>query len=200
VAPAGNTGEETKERMVSAARDLLLQGGLPGLSMRAVAHECGVSATAIYRHFEDKDHLLSAAVLQGFRLFACYLQTAFKECEPGARLVTLMRRYFDFACENRNDYRLIFMTDCEQQSLPRLDEASRREIRATFQMLQDCITESQRAGLVMAGDPRSLAAYAWSSLHGLASLIVGGNLGASEDEIVLLIDQHLVLLSRSLKC
>lgn len=184
--------------MISAARDLLLQGGLPGLSMRAVARECGVSATAIYRHFEDKDDLLSAAVLQGFRSFGHYLRSAFKECEPGARLATLMRRYFDFACENQSDYRLIFMTDCEQQSLPRLDEASRREILGTFQMLQDCITESQQAGLVVQGEPRALAAYAWSSLHGLASLIIGGNLGANEDEIVALIDQHLVLLSRSL--
>jgi AcrR family transcriptional regulator len=199
VAPAGNSGEETKEHLVSAARDLLLQGGLPGLSMRAVARECGVSATAIYRHFEDKDDLLSAAVLQGFRLFARYLKTAFKECEPEARLAALMRHYFDFACENSNDYRLIFMTDCEQLSLPRLDEAQQREINGTFQMLQDCITESQQAGLVTCGEPRSLAAYAWSSLHGLASLIVSGNLGASEDERASLIDQHLELLSRSLK-
>jgi len=194
----GNSGEETKERLVSAARDLLLHGGLPALSMRSVAGECGVSATAIYRHFEDKDDLLSAAVLQGFRIFACYLRGALKKRSPGARLAALMRSYFDFACENRNDYRLIFMTDCQQLSLPRLDEASRREISWTFQTLQDCIEENQQACLMSEGEARSLAAYVWSSLHGLASLIVSGNLGESEEEIGSLVDQHLRLLERSL--
>lgn len=186
--------------MLAVARDVLITEGLVGLSMRGVAKEVGLSATAIYRHFKDKDHLVSAAVLQGFRVFASYLLDALEQGSAEARLQTIGRRYFDFAIENQRDYQLIFMTDCKLLALPRLDETSRKEINGTFQMLMDRIVECQREKIVRKGDARSLAAYTWASMHGLASLIVSGNLGESDEEIAALTEQHLRLLLISLRC
>ncbi len=197
--PARRTAEDTtKQRLVQAARDLLLTGGLPSVSMRRVGSACGLSATAIYRHFEDKDALLAAAVLQGFRTFGSYLLSALEKRTPQARLRHLMRRYFDFSAEHPQDYRLIFMTDCDQLALPNLDEAARQEISGTFQMLQDRIVECQVTGCCRNGDPRSLAAFVWASLHGLAALMVSGNLGVTARERDKLVEQHIELAERAL--
>ena len=45
----------TAADIVAAARDLFLEAGPSGMTMRAVAKRVGISATAIYRHFDDKE-------------------------------------------------------------------------------------------------------------------------------------------------
>src|SRR5690606_17936636 len=120
--------DNKKQELAQAARDQLLLAGLSGLSMRKVASACGVSATAIYRHYQDKDELVAQAVLEGFRIFGSYLMAALQHRTPIRRFRVLGRRYLDFALENPADYRLIFMTDCRELGMTHLDELSRREI------------------------------------------------------------------------
>lgn len=191
---ASETG--TREQLVRAARDLLIEGGLGAVSMRRVASQCGLSATAIYRHFPDKDALLSAAVLDGFRRFGAYLLDALEKPTPLDRYRHIGRRYFDFARDHRHEYQLIFMTDCAGLGLQKLDETSKQEISGTFQLLQDRIAECQAAGLFEAGDSRAFAASVWASVHGLASLIITGQL--ESDETDGLIELHLRLIEASL--
>lgn len=167
--------------------------------MRKVAGVCGISATAIYRHYRDKDELVAQAVLESFRIFGSYLMDALEERTPIKRFRVLGRRYFDFALENSADYRLIFMTDCRQLGMKHLDELSRREISGTFQLLHDRIHECQRAGVFIKGDPRALAASVWASTHGLSSLLVTGNLSEDPNEIETLIQLHLNHIERGLK-
>jgi AcrR family transcriptional regulator len=190
--------EPTRDKLLHSARELLVEEGLSGVSMRRVATGSGVSATAIYRHFEDKDALLAAAVVESFRLFGSYLLDALEQPTPEKRLRQMGQRYFDFALEHRHDYQLIFMTNCADLGLSRLDETGKREISGTFQMLQDRIVECQKAGVVKKGDPRSLSAWVWSSIHGLAALIITGNLDVGEKENAVLIEQQLDLIDRSL--
>lgn len=193
-----DTSDNKKRDLSRAARDILIQDGLSGLSMRKVASACDVSATAIYRHFEDKDALLASAVIEGFRIFGSYLMDALEEATPDARFRTMLQRYFDFALENREDYRLIFMTDCEKLGLHKLDEVSEREAAGTFQLLQDRIAECQSSAYFKAGDSRTLAASVWSSVHGLASLFLTGNLGSDPAETQKLIQAHAHLVERAL--
>jgi len=150
-------------------------------------------------HYQDKDELVAQAVLEGFRIFGSYLMDALEHSTPIRRFRVLGRRYLDFALENPADYRLIFMTDCRELGMTHLDELSRREISGTFQLLQDRISECQRAGVFSKGDPRTLAASVWASNHGLSSLIVTGNLSEDPVEIEALIKRHLNLIERGLK-
>lgn len=190
--------EGTREELVAAARDILLDGGLPSFSMRRVASVCGVSATAIYRHFTDKDALLAATVVEGFRIFSSYLLDSLEKTTPRARFRHIGQRYFDFAREHPQDYRLIFMTNCEELGLTQLDETAQREIGGTFQLLQDRVAECQKHGLFRRGDPRSLAAYVWASVHGLSSLIINQNLQLVPKDVDKLIKQQLDLIEASL--
>jgi len=150
-----------------------------------------VSATAIYRHFEDKDALLSAAVVQGAQVFARYLLDALKETTALARLQRMGQRYFDFAADHRHDYQILFMTDCKQTGMQKLDERAQRETRGTFLMLVDRVVECQTTGEVQPGDPTALAVYIWSSFHGLASLKITGRVSVDETVYTQLVNQQI---------
>ena len=172
---------DTREQILVAARDLVVCEGLIGFSMRKVAKACGLSATAIYRHFEDKDALLTRAVQEGFRIFGAYLMDALQESSPLDRLRCSGKRYFDFSEDHARYYALIFMTDCKALGLQQLDQQADGEARGTFQFLVDRIVECQRAKVVRTGDSEAIAVWVWSSLHGLASLRLSGNLDVEAD-------------------
>ena len=55
----------SKDRIFSAAKTVLEQEGIPGLSMRRIAQESGMSPMSLYRHFADKDALLDALMSDG---------------------------------------------------------------------------------------------------------------------------------------
>ncbi len=187
----------TRQALLRAAQELLIDEGFGGLSMRRVAARCGVSATAIYRHFEDKDALLCAAVVDGFRLFGTYLMQSLKAPTPRERLRVMGQRYFDFAFERPHEYQVIFMLDCSKMGLSKLDEHAKKEIDGTFVMLMDRLKECQDAGVVRAGDTRALAVYYWSTVHGLASLMLSGGLDVGPEENRKLVEQQLELLLRA---
>ena len=67
---------ELRERISAAAQELYLREGVEGVSMRKVADMVGVSAPAIYRHFENKDALLDEIVVRGLRILEQYLRPA----------------------------------------------------------------------------------------------------------------------------
>ena len=71
-----------------AAMELLEQDGAAGLSVRAVARHAGVSPGAPYRHYADRDALVSAVAAEGYRKLAGYLRAAhpspmLRACLPG---------------------------------------------------------------------------------------------------------------------
>lgn len=59
-----------RERLLEAAARCIAQGGLPGLSMAAVAAEAGVSRPTVYRYFEDRSALLEATLFYAGRSLA----------------------------------------------------------------------------------------------------------------------------------
>src|ERR1700739_5144341 len=59
-----------------AAKELLEEDGAAGLSVRAVARRAGVSPGAPYRHYADRDALVSAVAAEGYRELAEQLVAA----------------------------------------------------------------------------------------------------------------------------
>ena len=55
-----------KDRIFNAAKAVLAKDGISGLSIRSVAEAAGLSPMAMYRHFENKDALVNALMLDGF--------------------------------------------------------------------------------------------------------------------------------------
>ena len=58
-----------RQELMELAEKHLVEGGVRDLSLRALAREIGVSQTAPYRHFRDKNALLAALATEGFKRF-----------------------------------------------------------------------------------------------------------------------------------
>src|SRR5687768_2852915 len=104
---------DTRQHILSEARELFLKKGLSGVSMRAVADGVGVSATALYRHFNDKDALLASLLGEAFGTFGSYLGRCLGGSTPLERFRICGRGYVEFALDHPRDYELMFLTNCD---------------------------------------------------------------------------------------
>src|SRR6478609_11521975 len=149
--------DDTRALLVTAARDLFLEAGEPGFSLREVARRVGISPAAVYRHFEGKEALIFAACTQGFEVFSSYLVRALSAQTPLERALAACDQYRAFGIENPLDYRFIFMSHAEQIQLakntallpkggPVLPQSS------TFQFLVDRVGECMDARVIARGD------------------------------------------------
>ena len=173
---------ETRQQILIEARELFLEGGLTGFSMRTVAERVGVSATALYRHFDDKDALLASLLGEAFGTFGSYLGRALAGRTPLERLRLTGAAYLDFALEHPRDYELMFLTNCSELGFKKIFKETGDRSRGTFEFLVDRIEDCIKAGVFARRDARELALYAWSTVHGVASLWLFGQLRETMDE------------------
>ncbi|HUN51336.1 MAG TPA: TetR/AcrR family transcriptional regulator [Candidatus Sulfotelmatobacter sp.] len=159
--------------LVRTALRLIGRGGIAALSLREVAKRAGVSASAVYRHYADKEALLAAVAAEGFgRLNAAFVAAlAAAPRQPRARLVALGQAYAAFALGHPEQYRLMFgngRTDSR-------DERLVAEARQSFRHLEEAVA----ATLGRAADEPAViagAVAAWSLVHGYAMLRLDGRL------------------------
>src|SRR5687768_3177132 len=157
--------EDIKSRIVAAARALYMERGPESVTMRAVAERVGVTATALYRHFADKDAILREVVGEGSRLLGSHLFRALEAPTPLERLRATALAYLDFALAQPQAYRALFEPEGEEETSP--VHAQRGAIR---RFLRDRVREAMDAGVLAEGDPEGIALTLWSLLHGLAAL------------------------------
>ena len=152
--------------------------------MRAVGEKLGVSRTALYRHFSDKQALLAAVGREGFRMLRLALTEAWETHGRGRRGFEAMAiAYPNFAVTHPSHYRVMFGRFIESCSK---DPEFVEEATAAFQVLVDSLVEQQKAGLIRRDDPVLMARFIWSHVHGIAMLAIDGQLrGADEQAEVL---------------
>jgi AcrR family transcriptional regulator len=161
--------DDIKSRIVAAARGLYLDRGPEAVTMRAVAERVGVTATALYRHFADKETLLREVAGEGSRLLGSHLFRALEAPTPLARLRSTADAYLDFALAQPQAYRALF-------DAPPDDDASPVALQqgAVRRFLRDRVREAMDAGDLAEGDPDGTALTLWALVHGLATLHFAG--------------------------
>ncbi|MCG7205378.1 TetR/AcrR family transcriptional regulator [Streptomyces arenae] len=157
-----------------AARELLEEDGSAGLSLRAVARRAGVSATAPYRHYADRDALVSAVAAEGYRELAEYLAAAHPAPTTPDELAEVAVAYVRFALERPAMFRVMFAEPCDPSSEERL---------AATAAISEYVRGIVR-GAFPGADPDALATTVWALVHGLAFLHLDGKLDTSTPEIV----------------
>lgn len=174
-------GRSTREAAIEAARELLVDEGFVQLSMRRVAGRVGVSAPALYRHFDSKEALVWAVVAQGYRVFIDYLAGALAADSPLERFRECGRCYFRFAREQSGYYALIFGFSERDFGFRDIPDSVCQQGDVAFQMLVDRIRECIDAKLFTDDPPQSLALFVWAETHGLASLRLAGRISQLPD-------------------
>ena len=108
--------------LLAAAREILDENGLQAVGLRETARRVGVSATAAYRHFTNKEDLLASVAAQGFHELAEAMQGATRGANP---LIRGGLAYIEFANQNRGLFRLMFgPVLAERSKYPALQAAS----------------------------------------------------------------------------
>ena len=158
-----------REAILQAAGELLLEVGYAVFSLRRVAERVGYSATAIYRHFADKDALLYAVTEEGFRLFAARLRAAASgRADPLECLQALGLAYIDFGLEHPVYYRVMFM---ERPDLLWRREPDRPGSRMeSFGVLRAAVQAAIASGRTIETDVLAISNALWAQTHGTVAL------------------------------
>lgn len=169
--------------LIAATLDILAEAGKQDISMRAVARRAGVSATAPYRHFADKDALLAAAATMGFERLRERLLAADATATGTAAIASQGAAYIAFALEQPALFRMMFgpMPEAANDHLENAGEAA-------YAVL---INRIKRTWPDPAGSDTPALGY-WSLIHGFTLLALDGRLSGKGQPQVLI--AQLVLL------
>jgi AcrR family transcriptional regulator len=157
-----------------AALELLEDEGETALSLRAVARRAGVSPAAPYRHYADREALVSAVAVVGYRDLAERLAAAHPAPSTLEQLASVAVAYVQFALERPALFRLMFSEPCDRDNEERVaaTEAVSLYLR---EIVGRCFPQS---------DPEALAPAIWALVHGLAFLYLDGKLDANGSAVV----------------
>ncbi len=161
--------------ILCAARGLLEENNIASLSLRAVAKKVGVSHTAPYRHFKDKESLLAGIAGEGFKEMTTQLAEAVNlhPGDPSSQLQEAGHRYAKLVAENPQCVQLMFggILPCDD-TYPELRESG----DMAFTALKTIIEDGQSLGVFRKGDVELMALTAWSGIHGLSLLLISGSI------------------------
>ena len=180
-----------RRTLLDAALELASERGLGGFSMREVARRAGVSHNAPYHHFADKGTIVAELAAESFDALTGVLREARAGASGDAaeKLLASGVAYVRFAVENPERFRLMFRPELRTGYRPELGDSSNMAVigdspeerspallaaSTAYGELVDAVSECQESGLVASGDPAPLALTAWSTVHGLAVLVLDG--------------------------
>ena len=165
---------DLRRSLIDEAARTIQAGGVEHLTLRTVGERLGVSRTALYRHFSDKQALLAAVGREGFVTLRAVLTDAWEQHGRGrAGFEAMGIAYVRFAVTHPSHYRVMFGGFVESCAK---DADFLAAATAAFGVLVDSIVEQQRAGLIRRDDPELMARFIWSAVHGAAMLAIDGQL------------------------
>jgi AcrR family transcriptional regulator len=151
---------DLRSAILAAASEVLEKEGLSELSLREAARRAGVSHSAPYRHFPDREALLAALAAEGFALLA----QAQREAAAASGLRGMGEAYVRFALARPQRFQLMFGGAVRISKHPQLREVATR----TFEGLSGAL--AQRSPGARGASDASVAA--WALVHGLAHLLM----------------------------
>jgi AcrR family transcriptional regulator len=163
-----------REELIRAALELIAQKGPAGFTFADAARWAGVSPAAPYRHFRDRDDLLTNVALRGFEQFALALERAWDDGRPDSltALDRMGKAYLAFARAEPAYYSAMFESGIAPDASPELRIAGDRAfavLRGAAEKVCAQMSPKDRP------PPLMLALHIWSLSHGIASLFGRGD-------------------------
>lgn len=171
---------DLRAALIDAGLTLLETRTADDLSLREVARAVGVSPTAVYRHFPDKSALMAALAADGLARLAVVQHAASDAAGGGvAGFGATGAAYVRFALANPALFRLIFANPI---SLP-LHSGEKEDDAMAFLRANAALLAKGKGG-----DAQVIALQAWAIAHGLAMLMLDGQVPVDETLIDRVID------------
>ena len=120
-----------RAEILHAAEAIFVRDGYEGATIRKIADEVGVSSTALYMHFRDKDEILIEICETAIAtMLANNTEISRRPIDAVNRVRLMMEAYMVFGLANPNAYRLVFSGDRRARWRRRPDRGHRRSRRA----------------------------------------------------------------------
>lgn len=175
---ARGEGHTRREEILDAAKALILEEGMERATIRSIAARLGVSSTALYLYFPDRDAIMLELCDRAFAaLVQRFAAIAAEEAEPLRALKRMMETYVRFGLDHPDEYRLIFMV---KQAIPvgsdpqadALSDGPGTLGAKAFIGLRDVVARLVADGVLVRDDPVKVAQMIWMAGHGMVSLLI----------------------------
>ena len=175
---ARGEGAVRREEILAAAKAILLAEGYEGVSIRKVAARIGISSTAIYLYFKEKDELLDTICHDVFAALVEPMDALLAGAEPPIdRLRIGLTAYLHFCLAHPDEYRVVFLTRRANNGwdhrapLRYVDRWGHARVN-TFMFLVEGLRQAIDAGQLRSGDPLTMAETVLAAQHGLLALLI----------------------------
>jgi AcrR family transcriptional regulator len=165
-------------------------------TLRELAARLGVSSTALYRHFENRLALLAAVAEEGFRelLRRFEADEPLKDADPLGFMAARGVAYVQFAVTFPAHFRVMFLPQLRQpDQFPALWDLRQQ----VYHRLEESLSLLKARDLLSGADVGDIALTSWATVHGLATLMVDGQVrlepDAGEDDVQTFIRRVLVV-------
>ena len=170
---------DTRERIFKAARRLFDEKGLDGVSLRNVAKKIGITPMAIYRHFEDKEALIDALVLDGLGEWSARVE-ALPPQQAFIRIAQIGEAYLDFALKEPRRYEAAFLLHSSKARRYPDDFLAGRSPAGNAQL--KAFQEMVAQGLIDKDAPVEILVTNAALSQGLITLYRAGRIAGGEEE------------------
>ena len=191
--------------LIEASIALAREGGPDRVVLREAARVAGVSHSAAYRHFADREALLVEVSRHARSELAAEMRRRVNRAKDSLeQLQAVGTAYVDFALTQPGLFRTAFIshpaaTPAEDHDRPAGPQTrSPADSTEPFEILGQVLDRAQDAGLLDPHRRPGAEIAAWSAVHGLASLLLEGPLPTTDADIEFSLRQVLDLIARGL--
>ncbi len=166
---------DLRDQLLKAATKMISENGVEQLSLRKLANEVGVSRTAPYHHFKDKNELLCAIAEQGFKQRSLTMESQLFDPQESSsiQLKQYMLEYVSFAQQNPEIYELMFGRTIWKQQID--NQSLKDSAYPSFQHQLAVTKRWQTIGLLdQQANSLRLSQVIWGTMHGIAKLLIDG--------------------------
>lgn len=156
---------------MAAARELVADDGIRALSLRPLGARLGVTAPALYAHFESKEALVLAVAEEEFARLIAHIEASTEGLvAPVARIKAQCHAYVEYAVENPALFEILFVFRpawSPQPAATELPMASK-----AFEISAVAVEDAIATGALRATDPLKASLTIWAAVHGVATVLL----------------------------
>jgi AcrR family transcriptional regulator len=172
--------EGLKQAVIDMSLAIVKENGHDALSLREVAERCGVSRSAPYKHFKDKNELLLEIAITGFDRLSKAMRKTMTETgdNTAENLKALCFNYVSFAIKHQNLYLLMY-----SKSLSKVEHQSRLVVAKMKSLvwIGATIDHGVKAENITLETRELVMGHLWSHVHGLTMLVLDN--GATDETL-----------------
>ena len=162
-------GLQRRAEILDAAKQLFVEEGYAATTIRRIAAKLGVSSTALYVYFPDKDAILVEICDATFAGLIAELDDVRRDAtDPLDALAKSLERYIRFGLRHPNEYELTFVARRSKE----LENLKPKLGMQAFGRFYDCVDAVVRANVTNESDTQLLTQQLWAAIHGLVALLL----------------------------